>query len=376
MKNSLSSDTLSRLIQGLSKAIPTKPSIAILDHFLFEVSGTNLCVTAFDGENMVKATMEMLETDTTDNEPNRFCVHARLISDFLRNIPTQPITFMVEEKTITVNYNNGRISFPCVSGKEYPAFNILSGECHKAALSSTMLLDDITRSSSFVAQDTLRPVLNALCFNFMKDGLDVVSCNGQVLMKNRHDDIATEEEAYFLLPTKPALLLRGLLSKDIFDIDIRFDGSAAQFSGGNWQLTCRLIEGRYPKYNAVIPANNFKTLLIDKRQLQEAIRRMIPMSGQAMKTVKMVLDTKTVTLSCEDIDFNTSATETVECDYNADSLTIGLNGDVLNTILTHIPSDKLRMTFSDFSRPVLVFPMEQPEGVEVTSLLMPVLVNR
>ena len=95
-----------------------------------------------------------------------------------------------------------------------------------------------------------------------------------------------------------------------------------------------------------------------------------------MKTVKMVLDTKTVTLSCEDIDFNTSATETVECDYNADSLTIGLNGDVLNTILTHIPSDKLRMTFSDFSRPVLVFPMEQPEGVEVTSLLMPVLVNR
>ena len=126
----------------------------------------------------------------------------------------------------------------------------------------------------------------------------------------------------------------------------------------------------------MIPANNFKTLLIDKRQLQEAIRRMIPMSGQAMKTVKMVLDTKTVTLSCEDIDFNTSATETVECDYNADSLTIGLNGDVLNTILTHIPSDKLRMTFSDFSRPVLVFPMEQPEGVEVTSLLMPVLVNR
>ena len=221
MKISLSSDTLSRLIQGLSKAIPTKPSIAILDHFLFEVSGTNLCVTAFDGENMVKATMEMLETDTTDNEPNRFCVHARLISDFLRNIPTQPITFMVEEKTITVNYNNGRISFPCVSGKEYPGFNILSGECHKAALSSTMLLDDITRSSSFVAQDTLRPVLNALCFNFMKDGLDVVSCNGQVLMKNRHDDIATEEEAYFLLPTKPASLLRGLLSKDIFDIDIR-----------------------------------------------------------------------------------------------------------------------------------------------------------
>ena len=374
MRITLDSDTLSKNLQGLSRVIAPKSSIAILDHFLFEVEGDKLTVTASDNENVMKATADILESDIDSGEPTRFCVHARLIADFLKNLPVQPLTFVVEEKEITVRYENGQICFPCVSGKEYPSMEMLTGDCTSATLPSSMLQDDITRTSSFVAQDTMRPVLSALCFNFKENGLDVVSCNGQVLMMDTHRGITLESESRFLLPAKPAALLRYWTAKDLFDITIQFNGNAARFSGANWQLTCRLVEGRYPHYKAVIPVNNDKTLLIDKQQLQVAIRRMLPMGSQSLKAVRMNLDTKSVSLSCENVDYNTSAKESVACDYSGEAMHIGLNGEQLNAILSHMPSDQVKMTFKECCKPVLIFPAEQSEDEEITALLMPVFI--
>ena len=251
----VTSDTLGKNIQGLSKMMNGKASLAILDHYLFEVDGNVLQVIASDGENMMRTTTELMESDLTPGESVRFCVHSRVLGDFLKNIPTQPLTIIMENKTeITINYMNGHVSFPCVSDDEYPTFDILTGDTETAILPSTAMLEDITRTSPFTEQGTMRPVLNAVCFNFKEDGLDVVSCNGQVLMKNHHLDIHTDKEGIFLLPPKPAALLRHFLCKEPLDICIKFTDSAAQFVGDTWQLTCRLIEGRYPNYNSVIPA--------------------------------------------------------------------------------------------------------------------------
>ena len=145
--------------------------------------------------------------------------------------------------------------------------------------------------------------------------------------------------------------------------------------GGTWQLTCRLIEGRYPNYNSVIPANNDKTMLIDKRALQDAIRRMLPMGNPHSKVMKMELDTTALTVSCEDIDYNTKAKESVPCDYDATPMAIGVNGDTLCNVLSNIPSDMVRITFSEYSRPLLVSPVDETEGLQITALLMPTLLN-
>ena len=270
---------------------------------------------------------------------------------------------------------NGHVSFPCVSDDEYPTFDILTGDTETAILPSTAMLEDITRTSPFTEQGTMRPVLNAVCFNFKEDGLDVVSCNGQVLMKNHHLDIHTDKEDIFLLPPKPAALLRHFLCKEPLDICIKFTDSAAQFVGDTWQLTCRLIEGRYPNYNSVIPTNNDKTMLIDKRALQDAIRRMLPMGNPHSKVMKMELDTTALTVSCEDIDYNTKAKESVSCDYDATPMAIGVNGDTLCNVLSNIPSDMVRITFSEYSRPLLVSPVDETEGLQITALLMPTLLN-
>ena len=372
----VSSDTLGKNIQGLSKMINGKASLAILDHYLFEVDGNNLQVIASDGENMMRTTTEILESDITSGDPIRFCVHSRVLGDFLKNIPTQPITIIVENKAeITINYMNGHVSFPCVSDDEYPTFDILTGDTETAILPSATMLEDITRTSPFTEQGTMRPVLNAICFNFKEEGLDVVSCNGQVMMKNHHLDIHTDKQGVFLLPPKPAALLRHFLNKELLDICIKFTDNAAQFVGDNWQLTCRLVEGRYPNYNSVIPTNNDKTMLIDKRALQEAIRRMLPMGNQQSKAMKMELDTTALTVSCEDVDYNTKAKESVCCGYDATPMAIGVNGETLCNVLSNIPSNMVRITFSEYSRPMLISPMDETDGLQITALLMPRLLN-
>ena len=372
----VTSDTLGKNIQGLSKMMNGKASLAILDHYLFEVDGNVLQVTASDGENMMRTTTELIESDLQPGETIRFCVHSRVLGDFLKNIPTQPITIIVEDKTtITINYMNGHVNFPCVSDEEYPTFDILTGDGETAILPSAAMLEDITRTSPFTEQGTMRPVLNAVNFNFKEGGLDVVACNGQVLMKNQHLGIHTDKEGNFLLPPKPAALLRHFLNKEPLDICIKFTDSAAQFVGDKWQLTCRLIEGRYPNYNSVIPANNDKTMLIDKRALQDAIRRMLPMGNPHSKVMKMELDTTTLTVSCEDIDYNTKAKESVCCNYDATPMAIGVNGETLCSVLSNIPSDMVRITFSECSRPLLVSPVEETEGLQITALLMPTLLN-
>ena len=372
----VSSDTLGKNIQGLSKMISGKASLAILDHYLFEVDGSNLQIIASDGENMMRTTTEILESDITSGDPVRFCVHSRVLGDFLKNIPTQPLTIIMESKTeITINYMNGHVSFPCVSDDEYPTFDILTGDTETAILPSATMLEDITRTSPFTEQGTMRPVLNAICFNFKEEGLDVVSCNGQVMMKNHHLDIHTDKQGVFLLPPKPAALLRHFLNKELLDICIKFTDNAAQFVGDNWQLTCRLVEGRYPNYNSVIPTNNDKTMLIDKRALQEAIRRMLPMGNQQSKAMKMELDTTALTVSCEDVDYNTKAKESVCCEYDATPMAIGVNGETLCNVLSNIPSNMVRITFSEYSRPMLISPMDETDGLQITALLMPRLLN-
>ena len=376
MKFSISSDTLGKNIQGLSKMMNGKASLAILDHFLFEIDGNVLNATASDGENMMRTTAELMESDLIPGEQLRFCIHSRVLGDFLKNIPVQPLTVTVKDKSeITVNYMNGHVCFPCVSDEEYPTFDILTGDTETALLPSNLMQEDITRTSSFTAQDTMRPVLSAVNFNFKKEGLDVVSCNGQVMMKNSHPGNTTENEGNFLLPPKPAALLRHFLTKEALDICVKFNDNAAQFVGDKWQLTCRLIEGRYPNYNSVIPKDNDKTLLIDKRALQDAIRRMLPMGDQHMKTIKMEIDYSELILSCQDIDFNTSAKEKMPCEYDGNPMAIGVNGDVLNTILSQMPSDNVRISLSECSRPLLVSPAEETEGLQVTALLMPTLLN-
>ena len=378
MKYNVQSDELSKNIQGLAKMVNGKSSLAILDHFLFEVDGDKLYITASDGENMMKTTVDIETTSMLDDERDkRFCIHNTVICDFLKNITQQPIIFDVniESNEVKISYINGHIQFPCTPGEEFPKINIIGDESQNVTLPSYLILDDINRTSPFTGQETFRPVMNAICFNFMKESLEVASSNGGVLVKITHDIIKSENEAILLLPPKPVSLLKYFLSKEEKKTNIRYTDNAAVFSSDNWELTCRLIEGRYPNYNSVIPTSDNVQVQVDKRQLQNSIRRMLPMGNPNMKAVKMEINPTTLIMSSEDIDFNKSAREDIPCETTGERMYIGVNGETLNSMLTHIASDMVRIKMTEPTRAIIIVPGEDKADEKFLGLLMPCLIN-
>ena len=365
---------MGKCIQGLAKMVNGKSSMAILDHFLFVVDDNNLHVTASDGENMMRTTLGIDVQSVLDDEGDKkFCIHHTVICDFLKNITPQPITFDVDtvNSEVKISYMNGHIQFPCTSGYDYPAICTMRDEHETASLPSSTILEDITRTSPFADQDTLRPVMNTICFNFLNEGLDVVSSNGKVLVKISHADIRTEKEATFLLPPKPVTMLKYFLCKEEKDVNIQFTDNTAVFECDNWQLTCRLVEGRYPNYNSVIPKTNNIEVTVDRKQLQESIRRMLPMGNQSMKTVKFEAGSTVLTISSEDVDFNKSAKEDVTCERSGEGITIGVNGEVLNTMLSQIHSDMAKLRMTESLRPIIIVPDTDNESETFMGLVMP-----
>ena len=378
MKFNVNSDEMGKSIQGLAKMVSGKSSLPILDHFLFVVDENNLNMTASDGENTMRTTIAIVgERMVDDEDDKRFCIHNTVICDFLKNIPSQPITFDVDRDNdvVVISYMNGHIQFPCVSGAEYPSINFMKDEHENVSLPSATILEDINRTSPFTGQDTFRPVMNAICFNFHNEGLDVVSSNGGVLVKIAHPDIKTEKEAKFLLPQKPVAMLKYFLSKEERDVDIQFTDNAAVFECDNWQLTCRLVEGRYPNYNSVIPTNSKIEVTVDRKQLQESIRRMLPMGNQQMRTVKFEIGGTELTVSSEDVDFNKSAKENVPCETSGEGITIGVNGETMNTMLSQIHSDMAKLRMTEFSRPIIIVPETERENETFLGLVMPTLIT-
>ena len=378
MRFNVNSDVLSKNIQGLAKMVNGKASLAILDHFLFEVDGDKLYVTASDSENMMKTTMDIDTISMPEEETDkRFCIHNTVICDFLKNIAQQPLLFDVdmENNKVTISYMNGQVNFPCNAGKEFPKTNIIGDESKNVTLPSGLILDDINRTSPFIGQETFRPIMNAICFNFKNDALDVVSSNGSVLVIISHDNISCDDECTLLLPPKPVALLKYFLCKEEREVSIRYTDNAAVFSCDNWELTCRLIEGRYPNYNCVIPSSDNVQVLVDRKELQNSIRRMLPMGNPTAKVVKIEVNPTTLNMSSEDIDFNKSAKEDIPCETAGNEIRIGVNGETLNCILTHIASDIVRLKMTEPSRAILVVPDEDRENETFLGLLMPCLLN-
>ena len=373
------SGELGRTILGLSRIIAGKHTLAILDHFLFEVAEQELQITASDNENMMVTTIDIIEsTNGPVDKPIKFCVRYDVVCDVLKNLPDQPMSFDVylSKDEIVLSYMSGHIKFPCVSGKEYPIINFCKENSCVVSLDSDLMLKDINSVCPFTAQDTIRLTLNAVCFNFQKEYLDVVSTNGNVLMKISHKDVKTENEKNLLLPPKPVSILKYFLNKAENIVNIIFNDNSAVFECNNWKLTCRLIEGRYPNYDSVIPTISSCEVEIEKKTLQDAIKRILPMGNQEIKGILMEFEKDTLTLSSENTDFSTSAKETIPCNYPMDYLFIGVNGEIFHNLLSHVPTDNVKLLMTTETRPILIVPETELENEEFYALIMPALINK
>lgn len=374
MRFTVSSSALSSKLNMLAKVIGSKNSLPILDCFLFQVANGEMSITASDSDNVIKSTLALTDHDGE----GEFCVPNRVILDALKELPEQPLHFDVdtagEAVAIKIVYQNGLYNFTGQSAEEYPRTQSMNDACTTVSLPTEMLINNISRSLFATANDELRPVMNGIYFDLTADALAIVASDGHKLVRSKNFTIKSESPSAFNLPKKPASLLKNILSKNGDDAIIKFDDRSAEIQFTDGVMRCRLIDGRYPNYNSVIP-NNPNEVTVDRRGLQSALRRVLPFASESSQLIRFHIESGRFEVSSEDIDFSTSAKEQLSCEYNGSPISIGFKGSSLMEILSNLTSDNIIIQLADPSRAGIIVPAEQPENEDILMLIMPMLLN-
>ena len=371
MRFTVSCTALSSKLNALSRVINRKNSLPILADFLFDVQDNMLYLTASDSENVMKPQLELNDSDGN----GRFAIGNHDLLEAVKGFSEQPITFEVDQTAniAKISYQNGLFSLPVENADEYPQAQGITDGANEIVISNALLAENINRSLFATAQDELRPVMNGIYFDLTPECLAIVASDGHKLVRNKVLSIQSEQPAAFILPK--ASLLKALLGKDGGDVTIRFDERNAQISYGDGEIICRLIEGRYPNYNSVIPQNNPNQLTVDRQTLLAALRRVQPFANDSSNLIRFHVEGGTLQLDAEDYDFSKTATERMSCSYNGQPMSIGFKGSSFIEILSNFDCQDVILQLADPSRAGLVLPSEQPENQDVLMLMMPMLIN-
>lgn len=373
MKFVIFSSVLSSRLMTIGRVIVQKNTIPILDCFCFDIQGTTLTITASDNDTTLTAKAELNECDSDV----RFAVNAKTLQDAIKEIPDQPLECYLntESYELTVEYQNGQYKLMGQSAEEYPTPAISDETRLEFDLECQKLVPSITRCMIAAANDTLRPQLNTICFDIHSQEVSLVSSNGNQLALTKLAMPELNAEGSYLLGTRPASLLKGMLAKAEGNVHFSIGQRTAIVHTEEYSLTSRLVEGRFPNYRSVIPQDNPNIVTVNRLALVSALRRVLVFANAQAVLVKFRLGPNTMNISSQDIDFGKSAEENMLCDYMGTPMRIAFKGSVLLDLINNIEGDDITLKLSDPSRAGLIVPAKQKEGEEVLMLIMPSVFN-
>lgn len=364
----LSSDLMSHL-SAISRVLTGKNAMPILDNFLFEMNPDSLKVTASDGDTTMITNIAISGVEGT----GRFVVPTKTLLDPLKEMPQQMLSFDIDPGNleIFVNYANGNYNFIASKAEEYPTLKEMESEAFQFTLPAQALLNGLSSTLFAVAEDELRPVMNGIYFDVKPESITFVASDSKKLVRLTNNNVKAGFEASFILPKKPANLLRSIISKDTSEATVAFDNKSARIQLPDYQISCRLIEGKFPRYEAVIPKNNTNKMIIGRQDCITTLRRISVFASQATNQVKFDLDKNQLTVSAQDVDFSISGTEKITCSYESTPLQIGFRANFLIEILNTIPSDEVEFQLADSFRACLIVPVQNNENEDLLMLIMP-----
>ena len=375
MKFVVSSTELLGHLQAISRVISSKNTLPILDNFLFSISGNDLEITASDLESTLITRMRL------DNitGSGTIALPARILLDTLKEFSEQPLTFDVNPDTmaVVINSENGRFSIVGQNGIDFPVLPVIKKEKRFTFnIAADVLLAGISRTLFATADDELRPVMGGILVEASSEKLTFVASDAHKLVRYQRSDAKADDSASFILPKKPASLLKNILPKESGVVSVEFDDRNAFFNLSDYKVVCRLVEGNYPNYNSVIPKNNPRKVRIDRLEFYNILRRVSVFSNQASNLVKLQFSPNQITVSAQDVDFSISAYERHKCLYEGDDMEIGFKSVFLLEILSNIASQDVLIELADPTRAGLFLPAETSnEAEDLLMLLMPMMIN-
>ncbi|WP_340066538.1 DNA polymerase III subunit beta [Ascidiimonas aurantiaca] len=371
MKFIVSSSYLLKQLQILGGVINNNNTLPILDNFLFELSENRLVVSASDLETTMST---VLEVDSSSE--GNIAIPAKLLLDILKTFPEQPLTFVADSNnTIEISSNHGKYALAYADGAEFPKTIELS-EPSSTVVIGDILATAISKTIFATGNDDLRPVMSGVFFQFTPQGLTFVSTDAHKLVKYQRSDVTATEVAEFIMPKKPLNLLKSILAGSEAEVTIEYNDSNAKFTFENTELVCRLIDGKYPNYEAVIPKENPNKLAIDRNQFLSSVKRVSIFSNKTTHQIRLKIAGAELNISAEDIDYSNKAEERLTCSYSGDDMQIGFNSRFLTEMLSNLNSGEVSLEMSLPNRAGILTPADGlDEGEQITMLVMPVMLN-
>ena len=372
MRFIVSSSALLKQLQTLQGVLASSNTLPILDNFLFEIDAKQLTVTASDLETTITAIMAVEAKDK-----GIVAIPARLLLDTLKAFPEQPLTFTVDPKHfgIEISSDQGKYKMTGHNGSEFPKSPVLDTPS-KFNLPAGTLAMAINKTIFATGNDDLRPVMSGIFFELADDGIRFVATDAHKLVRYTRTDIKAPGTASFIVPKKPLNLLKSSLTGTNSEVTVAYNENNASFTFDNIVVVCRLIDGKYPNYEAVIPKKNPNKLTIDRQTFLNSVRRVAIFSNKTTHQVRMNIAGSQLAVSAEDLDFANEANEKLTCGYEGEDMTIGFNSRFLMDMLNNLNCEHVVMEMSAPNRAGILLPGEGGEhGEDVLMLVMPVMLN-
>jgi DNA polymerase-3 subunit beta len=375
MKFVVSSTELLGHLQSISRVISSKNTLPILDNFLFNLTKNDLEITASDLESTLITRMKLENAEGSGS----IAIPARILLDTLKEFSVQPLAFDINMETmaVVISSENGKFSVVGQNGIDFPVLPSIKKEKRFAfTIDADMMLSGINKTLFATADDELRPVMGGIFVEAGTDKITFVASDAHKLVRYQRTDAKADDNSSFILPKKPASLLKNILPKEEGTLSVEFDDKNAFFTLADYKVVCRLVEGSYPNYNSVIPRNNPRKITIDRVEFYNTLKRVSVFSNQASNLVKLQLNGNQVVVSAQDIDFSISAYERIKCQYEGEEIEIGFKSVFLLEILANLSSQDVLIELADPTRAGLFLPaVSDNESEDLLMLLMPMMIN-
>lgn len=372
MKFNVSGKAFAQQLQAVAKVINAKNAITILDNFLLRLEGDTLFVTGSDTDNVLTASLSVEDPEGAGS----VVISSKRLLDVIKEVSNQPVTVIVDEETLEVKvvYASGEFTFTGLNGSEYPRRKDEGLEKCSFSIPAEIVASALDTTLFAVSLDSIRPIMTGILWDIKPDRAVFVSSDTHKLVMYANSSVASGIERSFILHSKPASIIRSIINSDIETIAVEADEKSAVFRFGPYELSCRLIKGKYPDYERVIPKNNPFTLVADREAFLAATRRVSIFASQSSGLLRLSLGDGGMTITAQDIDYNISAFDKVQCQYDGNPMNIGFKSQYMKEVLSNLKGEEVLVELSDPARPGLFKPAEQKENEEIVMLQMPMQV--
>jgi DNA polymerase-3 subunit beta len=371
MRFIVSTSTLLKQLQSVSGALSNSTVLPILENFLFEIKDGNLTISATDLQTSMTTSLTV-----EAKENGRIAIPSRILLDTLKSLPEQPIAFNIDDNTfaIEINAGDGKYKLSGENGEDFPKIPVVEN-ASSVNLPASVLAEAINKTIFAVSNDELRPAMTGVYCQLSTQHLTFVATDAHKLVRYRRKDAKAASTASFILPKKALNLLKSALPSDDINVSVEYNSTSAFFKFSNINLVCRLIDERYPDYEAVIPQNNPNKLTIDRQAFLGSLNRVAIYANKTTHQVRLKINGSELNISSEDIDFANEAHERLSCQYDGEDMEIGFNARFLIEMLKNLGSEEVMLEMSTPNRAGLLLPQNGDENEDVLMLVMPVMLN-